>query len=173
MCKPPFAFVLFPTCWNRPFLILEEVIHEYLPAILHSSLQGCIPWDSSMQISEEAEVCSHRVRVVVLHFALLPPIRILHSIISWSVQASLHLTSTFTTSSALLVSIRSSRAPFLVGSLIICIRKLSTHSRNLPEPYCVVLLKDMVDKVPQESKPVYARLLLVVWRQLHLHLPDQ
>lgn len=115
-----------------------------------------------------------KLRVVVLLYALLLPLRILNCIISWSVQPS--LPPTFTNKAELVVdaSIRSSRAPLLVGSLIICVRKSSsTHSRNVLQPYCIVLPKDTVVKVSQEPGPVNARLLPVVRRQPPLHLPDQ
>lgn len=151
------VFSPFPTCWDRPCLSLEDITLESPPALLHlSSFQGCIPWESSRQITEVGEVC-------------FP-----HCISSWSVQPSLPSPFTTMTTFALFTSIKSSRGPFLVVSLIICIQKLSwTHSSNLFEPYWVVLPKNTVVNVPKEPGPVNEVLLPVFWRQFKLYFRPQ
>ena len=93
-------------------------------------LQDHISWVSSKQIPEGTKVCSQMSRIVLLHFALLPSLRILDFTISWSLQPRLFLTFTAPTSSSLFVSIRSSTAPALIGSLVNCVMRLSMHCRN-------------------------------------------
>ncbi|KAK4810831.1 hypothetical protein QYF61_008803 [Mycteria americana] len=61
--RSPAPFAQFLSYGHRPFLSFEEVILEYQPALLDRfSLQGCILWDSSKQISEKAQVCSPEIQ---------------------------------------------------------------------------------------------------------------
>ena len=104
---------------------------EYQRAFLNpSSPQGCIPWDSSKQVSEEARVGSLEVQEMLL---LSCSLSILKSSISWSLQRRLPLTSVSQTTSSLLVCMRSSRVSPLAGFLSTFVVELSSrrHSRNL------------------------------------------
>lgn len=56
--RPPAAPARFPTCQDGLFLSLEEVVLQYQLALLDTSLQDGIALDFSVQISEEAKVCS-------------------------------------------------------------------------------------------------------------------
>lgn len=112
-------------------LSLEEVTLQYEPAFLGpSSLRGLIPQDTSKQIPEEARVGSPQVQGCKLAF--YARLESLNSTISRSLQPRLPLTFASPTSSSLLASTRSSRAPLLFGPSITWVRKLSTTcSRNL------------------------------------------
>ena len=75
-------------------------------------------------------------RVVSLLFTLLSALRILNSTISWPLQPRLPLIFTYATSRSLWVSMRSRRAPVLIGFSVTLRRKLSmVHSRNLLDSY--------------------------------------
>lgn len=58
-CRPSATSAWFPEQGDGLFLSLEEVILENQPAFLDLSFpQNCLPWESSKQICEQAEVCS-------------------------------------------------------------------------------------------------------------------
>lgn len=109
------GFAPFLTCWDRPYLSLEEVTLESPSALLHPSFQGCILRDSSRQITEVSQVCFTQVQGCVLLFLLLPPLGIMNCTGSWLVQPSLPSTFTSMASSALFTSTKSSRVHFLVS----------------------------------------------------------
>lgn len=77
-------------------------------------------------------------RVVSLVFALLPPVRILNSTMSWSLAPRLPLTFPPTTSSFFFM--RSSRVSLLIGSSVTQVRKLSMLSRNSLDCLCPAAL---------------------------------
>lgn len=76
-------FCWFPSHWDGLFLSSEKVILEHqLVSLGLSSLWDLLPWDSSKQILEEAKIILLKSRAVILpFFPLLPPVRILSSII--------------------------------------------------------------------------------------------
>lgn len=81
-----------------------------------------------------------KTRVVVLPFALFPPLRILISTISWLLQSRLLLTFTSLTSSSFFVSTKSRRVPLLVSSSITCVRNWSSmDSRNNLNCLCPIV----------------------------------
>ena len=110
------------------------------------SLQGLIPQDSTKQTQEMARICSRESRVVIMLYALLPPLSILNSMISWSLQARWPLTFTSSRSHSLFVSVRSSRAPLRVVSLVAFVWKLSWMlcRNSLDCWYCAVLVLQQI-----------------------------
>lgn len=66
-CRPPVTFVRFPSHWNGPtlssprslILSLNINLLSWTPASLQDSFQ----WDSTRQITEEAQICSSEVQV--------------------------------------------------------------------------------------------------------------
>lgn len=74
--------------------------------------------------------------VAVVICVLFPPLRTINSTISWTLQSNLPVTFTPLTCSSLCLSNRFNRAPPYISSLIICVRKLPVHSRNLLNSLC-------------------------------------
>ena len=71
-----------PARQDGPFFGSEMILGNQTALLDPTSLQGCIPWDSSKQAPEEAKFFSLEVsRVVILLSAQLPPLRILSSTI--------------------------------------------------------------------------------------------
>lgn len=75
---------LISAYWGGPTFSVEEVIPEKQGSadlLVSSSLQDNLPWGSFRQIPEKAKVCSFPVWVMILLFALLPPLMI--AVLGW------------------------------------------------------------------------------------------
>ena len=154
--------------------------HSCAPLSSRALAHG-IPPSSSLKRPELALL---RSKDLILLMVLIPPPKILNSIISWSLQPSLPPTFTFSTSSSLFFSTRSSRAPLLARSSTTCISKLSlTLCRNLQDCMCLVFPADVrVIEVPHENQGLWLWgwfqllvegliyfLFLVRWPVVHMH----
>lgn len=134
---PDFAFVVMELswAWRRWSLNIQEVSWALLPSstLAHKTLlrRSLKMWKSVLLNS----------RTLSLLFSLLPTPRILNSTILCSLNPWLPLTFTTPTSLSLLVHMRSSIAPLLVGSSITWRRNLPwMHSRNLLDCLCLAVL---------------------------------
>ena len=108
-------------------------ILEYQPALADSSsLQGCIPWDCSKQMSEEAKVCSPEIRVCAPAFCPVTSSsdRQLHHLMVTAANAA-SVTSTFLNSPSLFCKSQIQESTFLVGIFFTCVRNSSSVHSDL------------------------------------------
>lgn len=120
-----------------------------------SSLQSLIPWDSSKQIHEAANTTLLKSSIVTLLFALFPPLRILKSTTSWSLQSRLSSTLTSPTNSHLFVIKRSINASSTSHHWpLYCLGEEALHKPpGLLMPCCVFPLTDTGVKSPMRTRP--------------------
>lgn len=85
--RPPAAFACFPACWDGPL----EVTLENQPVFLESSLFSTtvLHWILPSRPLDWLKSALMKTRDVILLFALFPPLRILKSTISCSLQPRL------------------------------------------------------------------------------------
>lgn len=133
-------------------------------------LQGCIPWDSSKQVTEQSKVCFPEVQCCDPAFSLFFPAGILNAIISWSLQPRMLPAFTSLLSSSMFVS----RASPLTGFWITCQEVISAVQKP-PDCLCAAALSLQqtieVTSQPQpgawspqwEPGPVNVRLLLDIF----------
>lgn len=122
--RPPAIFAWFPTLWDCPFLSTHL---SWTPLLSGAIFHRILPSRSLKRL----HFSLLKSRALVMLFALFPPLRAFNSMISWSLQPRLPLTWHDVSNQLFLVhSIRSSKAPFLVHSLITCLYKI-IHLLNI------------------------------------------